>query len=175
MSLLQASINYRGPLYRKQLERDAEAASLALRERVGSPVVAPPAPPPPVEAAIDPSTFPRPDCLRFKGATRVSVWEILTACAAYYKVPMDEVITRRRRPVVGKRALHVACYLARVRLGASYPRLGMLFGDRDPTSISHAYRKIFRLVEADDPQTLLDLLSVETALAREADYVAHAK
>jgi hypothetical protein len=176
LSLLSLSINPRGPLYQKQLEREARikaenqaALATAVRAEL-KPVYGPIAPP----APVDPATFPRANPTRYYPASRVAVFCIQEACAAYYGATLGDMLSRRRfRPA--KMALVAACYLARVRLGGSYPRLGVLFDDRDHSSIFWAVRKVALLVEAEDPQTLLDLLSIETALARNPDYVGHTK
>jgi len=181
MSLLALSINRRGPLYRKQLEREArikaenQAALAAAMRAELRPVREPIAPPVAPVAKVDPATFPRVDPTRYYPAARVAVFRIQEACAAYYGASLNDMLSRRRSPLA-KRALVVACYLARVRLGGSYPRLGVLFDDRDHSSIFWAVRRVKLLVEAQDPQTLLDLLSIETKLHREArDYVGHTK
>ena len=180
MSLLALSINPRGPLYQKQLEREARikaenqaALATAVRAEL-KPVYEPVASPAPVGSPVDPATFPRANPTRYYPASRVAVFRIQEACAAYYGATLGDMLSRRRfRPA--KMALVAACYLARVRLGGSYPRLGVLFDDRDHSSIFWAVRKVALLVEAEDPQTLLDLLSIETALSRNPDYVGHTK
>jgi hypothetical protein len=180
MSLLALSINPRGPLYRKQLEREARikaenqaALAVALRTEL-KPVYEPVASPAPVGSPVDPATFPRANPTRYYPASRVAVFRIQEACAAYYGATLGDMLSRRRF-VPAKMALVAACYLARVRLGGSYPRLGVLFDDRDHSSIFWAVRKVALLVEAEDPQTLLDLLSIETSLSRNPDYVGHTK
>jgi len=190
MSLLALSINPRGPLYRKQLEREAaerDARRKAYREADGAArgaaieaawkAALAPKPAPvvvrmparPAVAPVDPSTFPRAD-LSIKGApvSRAAAWAIMEACSAHFDEPINDMLSRRRFRRA-KLALHVSIYLTRVRLGASLLRLGQMFGDRDHSTIIHALKRIEELIAADDQITIAALLAIETALAQGGD------
>jgi len=189
MSLLALSINRRGPLYRKQLEREAaereatrkayreaeiaargaaiEAAwdaALAPRPEPASVAVRMPARPPVPPA--DPSSFPRADLsIKLTCVSRAAAWQIMEACSAHFDEPISDMLSRRRF-LRAKLALHVAIYLSRVRLGASLLRLGQVFGDRDHSTIIYALRRIDALIAAGDETTIAALLAIETALAQ---------
>jgi len=188
MSLLAVSINRRGPLYRKQLEREAaerEARRKAYREAEiaarGAAIEAAwdaslASQPVPVVvrmparfvvvAPVDPSAFPRADLsIKLTCVSRAAAWAIMEACSAHFDEPISDMLSRRRFPRA-KLALHVAIYLSRVRLGASLLRLGQVFGDRDHSTIIHALRRIEALIAAGDETTIAALLAIETLLAQ---------
>jgi chromosomal replication initiator protein len=58
----------------------------------------------------------------------------------------------------------VAMYLARQRLGTSYPELGDRFGGKDHTTVINAVRKITGLIDGDDEQTTAALNAIERKL-----------
>jgi chromosomal replication initiator protein len=88
--------------------------------------------------------------------------DVLHAVATYFHFSVAQVNGPDRHMSLA-RARHIAIYLARTLLGASYPELGMLFGGRDHTTIIAAYNKIAALLKEDgdvrtDVEALMDLL-----------------
>ena len=58
----------------------------------------------------------------------------------------------------------VAMFLARQRLGTSYPALGGSFGGKDHTTVISAVRKIKGLLDANDDQTCTAVTAIERKL-----------
>jgi chromosomal replication initiator protein len=58
----------------------------------------------------------------------------------------------------------VAMYLARQRLGSSFPELGDRFGGKDHTTVINAVRKITGLIEHNDEQTKSAVEAIERKL-----------
>ena len=66
---------------------------------------------------------------------------IVTTVSKHFNIPEDDIRgTSRRAPIVHAR--HVAVWLMREITGDSWKHIGTLFGDRDHTSMMHAYHKI---------------------------------
>jgi chromosomal replication initiator protein len=66
---------------------------------------------------------------------------IVRLVARHFELKASELSgSSRRRTVVQARG--IAIYLARTRFGSSFEQLGRFFGDRDHTTILHAYRKV---------------------------------
>lgn len=74
--------------------------------------------------------------------------QIVDAVGKYYKIPTDEIKgVSRKAPIAHAR--HVAVYVTREITGDSWKHIGTLFGDRDHTSMMHAYQKISEMMARD--------------------------
>jgi len=72
---------------------------------------------------------------------RLMVTHIQALVAAYYKIPVREMISERRhREVAWPR--QVAMYLAYENTPKSLPDIGQRFGGRDHTTVIHALKKV---------------------------------
>ncbi|HWD41917.1 MAG TPA: chromosomal replication initiator protein DnaA [Fimbriimonas sp.] len=85
---------------------------------------------------------------------------IVSAVSKHYKIAGDEIKgNSRKAPIVHAR--HIAIYVTREITGDSWKHIGGLFGDRDHTSMMHAYQKISEMMNQDK-----DLKSVVKMLIR---------
>ncbi|MBS1704580.1 MAG: chromosomal replication initiator protein DnaA [Armatimonadetes bacterium] len=67
--------------------------------------------------------------------------QIVSAVGKYFKIPVDDIRgASRKAPIIVAR--HVAVYITREITGDSWKHIGNQFGDRDHTSMMHAYQKI---------------------------------
>ncbi|MDH4119562.1 MAG: chromosomal replication initiation protein, partial [Acidimicrobiia bacterium] len=74
--------------------------------------------------------------------------DILTATARLYGFGVDEMTgSSRRQPLVLAR--QIAMYLCRELTDLSLPKIGVLFGGRDHTTVLHAVEKIRRIMTTD--------------------------
>lgn len=72
---------------------------------------------------------------------RITAKDILDATALAYGFPVDALCgPMRTRPLVTAR--QVAMYVMRELTDYSYPAIGRVFGDRDHTTVIHAYEKV---------------------------------
>ncbi|MBS9335128.1 chromosomal replication initiator protein DnaA [Fructobacillus sp. M1-13] len=78
--------------------------------------------------------------------TVVTVDRIQQVVAAYYMQTVDDMKSGRRQSDLVM-ARHVAIYLTRTMTDMSLPQIGQAFGNRDHSSISHAFTKIEEQVE----------------------------
>jgi len=82
------------------------------------------------------------------GLSKPSLNQILDAVGSHYKIPIDDIRgISRKAPIAHAR--HVAVYITREITGDSWKHIGALFGDRDHTSMMHAYQKISELMTHD--------------------------
>jgi chromosomal replication initiator protein len=95
--------------------------------------------------------------------TATTVEDIQKAVCAYFGVRLSELKGKRRHRAVSFPRM-VAMYLARQRLGTSFPELGDRFGGKDHTTVMNAVRKIDRLVEEDDQQVVTSIEAIERRL-----------
>jgi chromosomal replication initiator protein len=66
----------------------------------------------------------------------------------FYRIPVEDIRgTSRKAPIAMAR--HVAVYLTREVTGGSWKHIGHQFGDRDHTSMMHAYDKISKMADTD--------------------------
>lgn len=66
---------------------------------------------------------------------------IVEVVGKHFRIPTEEIKgVSRKAPIVHAR--HVAVYVTREITGDSWKHIGTLFGDRDHTSMMHAYQKI---------------------------------
>ncbi len=92
-----------------------------------------------------------------------SVEDIQRAVCEYFSIRLADLKSHRRHRAVSFPRM-VAMYLARQRLGTSYPELGDRFGGKDHTTVINAVRKITGLIEGDDEQTTTALNAIERKL-----------
>ncbi|MFP4183344.1 MAG: chromosomal replication initiator protein DnaA [Halorhodospira sp.] len=93
----------------------------------------------------------------------VSIDNIQKTVAAYYKIRVGDLLSKRRSRVV-TRPRHMAMVLAKELTSHSLPEIGDAFGGRDHTTVLHACRNIKELIEkdtrlAEDYDNLLRTLS----------------
>jgi chromosomal replication initiator protein len=73
---------------------------------------------------------------------------ILDVVGRHYNIETNEIKgVSRRAPIVHAR--HIAIYITRRITGDSWNHIGSMFGDRDHTSMMHAFQKISEMMEAD--------------------------
>ncbi|CAK1230288.1 chromosomal replication initiator protein DnaA [Fructobacillus fructosus] len=78
----------------------------------------------------------------------ITVERIQEVVADYFMQTVDDMkSSRRQSDIVGAR--HVAIYLTRTMTDMSLPQIGKAFGNRDHSSISHAFTKIEEQIEKD--------------------------
>lgn len=74
---------------------------------------------------------------------------VIEAVSQYFNISTKELIEKGRKKEIAY-ARHVAMYLMRSELSASYPSIGTQFGGRDHTTALHAFEKITKDMEADE-------------------------
>ncbi len=92
-----------------------------------------------------------------------SVEDIQRAVCEYFNMRLADLKSHRRHRAVSFPRM-VAMYLARQRLGTSYPELGDRFGGKDHTTVINAVRKITGLIDKEDEQTTTALTAIERKL-----------
>ena len=80
---------------------------------------------------------------------KVTIDQVLTAVAGYYKVTEDALVSASRTRTIAY-PRQVAMYLARTETDASLPQIGARLGNRDHTTVLYGYEKIAKQVERDD-------------------------
>jgi chromosomal replication initiator protein len=79
---------------------------------------------------------------------QVSLAEIITAVAAFYDITLDLMRSKlRTKPVAHAR--QVAMFMCREHTSASLSQVGRKFGNRDHTTVHHAWHKITALEQTD--------------------------
>ncbi len=74
--------------------------------------------------------------------------QIVDAVSKHYKIPAEEIKgTSRKAPIVHAR--HISIFITREITHDSWKHIGSLFGDRDHTSMMHAYTKINEMMNGD--------------------------
>ncbi|KKQ53300.1 MAG: Chromosomal replication initiator protein DnaA [Parcubacteria group bacterium GW2011_GWD2_38_11] len=79
----------------------------------------------------------------------VQAQNVIEAISQYFNISTKELIEKGRKKEIAY-ARHIAMYLMRSELSASYPSIGTQFGGRDHTTALHAYEKINREMETDE-------------------------
>ncbi len=92
-----------------------------------------------------------------------SVEDIQRAVCEYFNIRLVDLKSHRRHRAVSHPRM-IAMYLARQRLGSSYPELGDRFGGKDHTTVINAVRKIDGLLAGDDAQTRTAIEAIERKL-----------
>ncbi len=86
--------------------------------------------------------------------------QIVDVVGKHYKIPCDDIKGQSRKAPIAH-ARHVAVYITREITGDSWKHIGGQFGDRDHTSMMHAYQKISEMMARDK-----DLNSIVKMLIR---------
>jgi chromosomal replication initiator protein len=92
-----------------------------------------------------------------------TVEDVQRAVCEYFNIRLADLKSHRRHRAVSFPRM-VAMYLARQRLGTSYPELGDRFGGKDHTTVIAAVRKINGLLDGDDEQTRAAVEAIERKL-----------
>ena len=92
-----------------------------------------------------------------------TVEDIQRAVCEYFTIRLADLKSHRRHRAVSFPRM-VAMYLARQRLGTSYPELGERFGGKDHTTVMSAVRRINGLLETNDEQTKSAVEAIERKL-----------
>jgi chromosomal replication initiator protein len=79
----------------------------------------------------------------------LTVAEVITAVATYYRIEEDVLIRRGRSKEVAA-ARQMAMYLAREETGASLPQIGEALGGRDHTTVMYGWEKVATQIEQND-------------------------
>jgi len=74
---------------------------------------------------------------------------IINAVSLFFNIDQGELFNKGRKKEVAK-ARHIAMYLMRTELNASYPGIGEQFGGRDHTTALHACEKVVQDLEKDE-------------------------
>jgi chromosomal replication initiator protein len=72
--------------------------------------------------------------------------EIIEVAASHYRISMEDILGERRNKEIAL-SRQMAMYLLRIELHLSYSHIGALLGNRDHTTVMHAYEKIKKLIE----------------------------
>ena len=97
------------------------------------------------------------------GKKQLTINDIIHEVAKFYQVQQDEIKGKKRN----KEFVHprqIAMYLSRELLEVSFPKIGEKFGNRNHTTVMHAYDKVLQLLKEDtqvkqDVQSLTQMLS----------------
>jgi len=79
----------------------------------------------------------------------IQLQNIIETISQYYNIEIKDLINKGRKKEIA-RARHIAMYLMRTELNASYPGIGGQFGGRDHTTALHAFEKISKEMESDE-------------------------
>lgn len=80
-------------------------------------------------------------------ATEITPSTIMAQTSSYFSVSIDALCSADRSRVLVN-ARQIAMYLCRELTDLSLPKIGQLFGNRDHTTVMHAYRKIAQQMAA---------------------------
>ncbi len=94
--------------------------------------------------------------------TETGIDDIQRAVCHHFKLTERELCSKDRHKSIAF-ARHVAMYLCKQRLKASFPELGRAFGNRDHTTVMSAVRKVEALRES-DPEVRAHLEALERKL-----------
>lgn len=75
--------------------------------------------------------------------------DIIRATAEFYKINEKSLFEKTRKKEIVK-PRQIAMFLLRQDLNISYPFIGQKFGQKDHTTVIHAYKKIDNLIKKDD-------------------------
>jgi len=86
----------------------------------------------------------------FQGSSTgpVKIADVMKIVAEVHDVTLDQLKSKRRTQDLA-RARQIAMYLAREMTGASLNQIGRAFGNRDHSTVSHAYQKIQKEMKTD--------------------------
>jgi chromosomal replication initiator protein len=79
----------------------------------------------------------------------LTIIQVIKTIAEFYNIEEKNLFKKtRKREIVKPR--QIAMYLLREDLSISYPYIGQKFGQRDHTTVIHAYRKISEIIKKDE-------------------------
>lgn len=87
------------------------------------------------------------DLITDADVTEITPSTIMAQTASYFSVSLDALCSADRSRVLVN-ARQIAMYLCRELTDLSLPKIGQLFGNRDHTTVMHAYRKIAKQMAA---------------------------
>jgi hypothetical protein len=90
---------------------------------------------------------------------------VVSACAQHYGVSVTDILGVHRSPLY-TRPRHVAMYLAKEDLKASFPQIAKRLGRLDHTTALHGWRKIKAQLETDE-QLQADVKAIRERLGAE--------
>lgn len=106
------------------------------------------------------------DQIQLSESTPISTEDVLNAVTAYYDVTHDDLVGRsRRKDVVHPR--HIAMYLCRELISLSLSAVGLRFGGRDHSTVSHACEKVSDRLDV-KPELEAELKDVKREVQRYA-------
>jgi chromosomal replication initiator protein len=142
MSYISRFIVRRGPVYHaverrmNELARNAEIEAAAVEAAAKAAQEA--------NDSIEPEFINSPD-IEFG---RMTIGKIRGAVCRHFDIRLVDLISHRRtKAVILPR--QIGMHLSRVHTTASYPQIGVAFGNRDHTTVIHADRKITVMRETD--------------------------
>lgn len=100
--------------------------------------------------------------MKWLGQSKALISEVQHVVCAARRVSMADMKCASRKQNIAK-PRQEAMALARELTGQSYPAIGFQFGDRDHTTILHAFRKI-RALQASDPAYAAELENMRSAV-----------
>ena len=89
-----------------------------------------------------------PQHVRARNAAGHSIADIQAAACTFFEVSLAELLSARRSSHIAW-ARHVAMYLTRELTSESLPAIGRQFGDRNHTTVLHAWRRTSARLAAD--------------------------
>ena len=95
--------------------------------------------------------------------TATTVEDIQKVVCNYFGIRLSDIKGKRKHRAVSFPRM-VAMYVARQRLGTSFPELGNRFGGKDHTTVINAVRKIGQLLEEDDERVISSIGAIEKQL-----------
>lgn len=84
-----------------------------------------------------------------KPVKTITFTEIIKTVSSFYEINEKSLFEKTRKKEIVK-PRQIAMYLLREDLNISYPYIGQKFGQRDHTTVIHAYRKVERSLKKDD-------------------------
>ena len=97
--------------------------------------------------------------------TETSIDDIQRAVCHHFKLTERELCSKDRHKSIAF-ARHIAMYLCKQRLKASFPEIGRAFGNRDHTTVMSAVRKV-ELLRENDAEVRAHLEAIERKIASE--------
>ena len=79
----------------------------------------------------------------------LTIGQVIKIIADFYSIDEKNLFKKTRKKEIVK-PRQIAMYLLREDLNTSYPYIGQKFGQRDHTTVIHAYRKISEVIKTDE-------------------------
>ncbi|MDD3625692.1 MAG: chromosomal replication initiator protein DnaA [bacterium] len=90
------------------------------------------------------------DIIHQKESDEINIDIIQRTVAIYFDIRVADLKVKRRSKNIAV-PRQIAMYLCRELTDSSLPEIGEFFGGRDHTTVLHAYNKILKLIESNDP------------------------